>query len=158
MTKDEICNELAETRKKLAELEIAIACAEQPQPYKRWRAEVGDYYHTLNEYYIACARIDKGGFNSLYNTGNYFKTEAEAEAHKQRLLATQELKDLAEGYEFTFGTGSDNYGITFGGKQFNFFNANMAQATIVYFENSHKAQHAIDTLGEEKLKLIFNIK
>ena len=101
---------------------------------------------------------DQKSHNERYNSGDYFKTKDECITHKQRLLATQEMRDLAEGYEFKFGFGESNYGITYDGNKFQTFVCNMAQATIHYFATEEKAQHAIDTLGVDKLKLIFEVK
>lgn len=129
---------------------------EQPQPYKRWRADVDEPYWRLGG---ECPVISMEAFDDIddirYATGNYFKTEAEAETNKQHLLATQELKDLAEGYEVDFGR--EVYQICFDGFNFEPRVDNVSVNDGVYFQTEFKAQHAIDTLGETKLKLIFEV-
>lgn len=130
----------------------------QPQPYKRWRAEKGDsYYNVCDNGNDAIYETGDGYDNTQHATGNYFKTEAEAETHKQRLLATQELKDLAEGYEFKR---DENHAIyyDFIDGDFNVKCWSFMQNGATYFSTKAKAQHAIDTLGETKLKTIFGVK
>ena len=54
---------------------------------KRWRAEVDDYYYTIfGENIIVNAKEEKTlTDNILYDLGNYFKTEEEAEKVKEEL-------------------------------------------------------------------------
>lgn len=78
---------------------------EIPKEYKRWRAKVSyKYWYVDNcgrvDYY--CEYRDKEDDNS-YAIGNYFKTEAMAEAYKEYLFARQILLDDAEGGKFIPG-------------------------------------------------------
>ena len=72
------------------------------EEYKRWRAEVEEYYWNASDE-SPCKYIDyrdhKDSF--LYASGNYFKTEAEAETYGKYLVARQILLDDAEGWKFT---------------------------------------------------------
>lgn len=93
-----------EYQKKLQELQTEIdeLKANKPTEYKGWRAYGDSYYYIedcgdfnyFNYRYEGRDRID----DYRYNTGNYFKTEKEAEQHKAYLLALQIIKDDAEGW------------------------------------------------------------
>ena len=91
-----------EYEKKLQELQTEIdeLKANKPTEYKRWRSENDGVYYYMDD----CGKCDSAyeGYGSIddyrYNTGNYFKTEKEAEQHKAYLLALQTIKDDAEGW------------------------------------------------------------
>jgi hypothetical protein len=91
-----------EYEKKLQELQTEIdeLKANKPTEYKRWRSENDGVYYYMDD----CGKCDSAyeGYGSIddyrYNTGNYFKTEKEAEQHKAYLLALQIIKDDAEGF------------------------------------------------------------
>ena len=91
-----------EYEKKLQELQTEIdeLKANKPTEYKRWRSENDGVYYYMDD----CGKCDSAyeGYGSIddyrYNTGNYFKTEKEAEQHKAYLLALQTIKDDAEGF------------------------------------------------------------
>ena len=91
-----------EYEKKLQELQTEIdeLKANKPTEYKRWRAKsVGRYYFLAHNGRPRDCTDSKATFdNYCYNTGNYFKTEKEAEQHKAYLLALQTIKDDAEGF------------------------------------------------------------
>ena len=65
--------------------------------YKRWRANQGEYYWYVDyigdifNNYETYTELD----NFRYSTGNYFRTEKEAEEYKENLITKQKLKDLA---------------------------------------------------------------
>lgn len=63
---------------------------------KRWRAEMDNGYYYLDDFGdIICVQdqiVDIDDFR--YNTGNYFKTEEEAEEYKKKLLYQQQYKDF----------------------------------------------------------------
>ena len=63
----------------------------------RWRAEKDERYYLLsNEGFIGHNFEDSRPYNNYqYNAGNYFKTKEEAEQHKNYLIITQKLKDIA---------------------------------------------------------------
>ena len=68
---------------------------EKPK-YKRWRAEKGDaYFYIFNNGHID-KYLEKNDDtdNFLYDIGNYFKTEEEAEEYKKKLLYQQQYKDF----------------------------------------------------------------
>jgi len=59
--------------------------SEQP---KRWRAMIGEKYFRVDEWGIVdnCQECGDGCDNFRYAIGNYFKTEEEAYAYKEKLL------------------------------------------------------------------------
>lgn len=66
---------------------------------KRWRAKRGERYWVLDNYgiiFVSKEREDKVD-NFRYSIGDYFKTEKEAEAYKEYLIARQVLLNDAEG-------------------------------------------------------------
>lgn len=68
---------------------------EKPK-YKRWRAEKGEEYYFLSDLGEILSAIDcrDKSDNFLYDIGNYFKTEEEAEEYKKKLLYQQQYKDF----------------------------------------------------------------
>ena len=91
-----------EYEKKLQELQTEIdeLKANKPTEYKRWRACDDQLYFKIDNLGDV-EEIVEIGYSSddyRYNTGNYFKTEKEAEQHKAYLLALQTIKDDVEGF------------------------------------------------------------
>lgn len=74
---------------------------EIPEGNMRWRAEEDEAYWNAGSE-DPCKYIDyRDSTDSfLYASGNYFKTEEEAEAYKKYLIARQVLLDDAEGGKF----------------------------------------------------------
>lgn len=77
---------------------------EIPEEYKRWRAKE-DYKYW---YIDSCGQVDycwefEDNGDDSYAIGNYFKTEEEAEAYKEYLIARQVLLDDAKGGKFIEG-------------------------------------------------------
>ena len=66
---------------------------------KRWRAKENGGYYFVDDWGDVDYNYDAGVPPSTfrYNIGNYFKTEEEAEAYKEYLLAKQVLLDDAKG-------------------------------------------------------------
>ena len=72
---------------------------------KRWRAKFDEWYWYLDGYGSVdyCYEGIGDEVDNSYDIGNYFKTEAEAEAYKEYLIARQVLLDDAEGGKFIEG-------------------------------------------------------
>ena len=105
MTSQEYEKKLQELQaevEKLQELQTEIdeLKANKPTEYKRWRAREGDEYSfSSGAGYIGRSTEQADTVDDYrYSTGNYFKTEKEAEQHKAYLLALQTIKDDAEGW------------------------------------------------------------
>lgn len=71
---------------------------------KRWRAEGGGKYWYLDDCGVVLSNEEWGDDTDdfRYRIGNYFKTEAEAEAYKEYLIARQVLLDDAEGGKYSY--------------------------------------------------------
>ena len=66
---------------------------EIPEESNRWRAEYGEKYWCIggNGHIYSSTEDEHSTDSYRFNTGNYFKTEEEAEAYKEYLLAKQKL-------------------------------------------------------------------
>ena len=136
-----------EYEKKLQELQTEIdeLKANKPTEYKRWRSENDGVYYYMDD----CGKCDSAyeGYGSIddyrYNTGNYFKTEKEAEQHKAYLLALQTIKDDAEGFAPDWR--SDKYHGYYN-HEANELNIGWSLAFqyqgVVYFKSEEKLQHS----------------
>lgn len=62
---------------------------------KRWRSVNSGLYNFVRDDGIVILRIENCNVNDdfKWNTGNYFKTPEEAQKYKEKLLATQRIKD-----------------------------------------------------------------
>ncbi len=125
--------------------ETAEELEKQPTEYKRWRAKsVGTYYFLAHNGSPRDCTDSKAPIdNYLYNTGNYFKTEKEAEQHKAYLLALQTIKDDAEGFAPDWR--SDKYHGYYN-HEANELNIGWSLAFqyqgVIYFETEEKLQHS----------------
>lgn len=68
---------------------------EEKKPVKRWRAERYEHYRFIDPSCGNVTTIDLyiTSDNYRYATGNYFKTEEEAEEYQRKLLARQRIID-----------------------------------------------------------------
>ena len=136
-----------EYEKKLQELQTEIdeLKANKPTEYKRWRSENDGVYYYMDD----CGKCDSAyeGYGSIddyrYNTGNYFKTEKEAEQHKAYLLALQTIKDDAEGFAPDWRSDKYHGYYNHEANELNIgcFFAFQYQG-VIYFETEEKLQHS----------------
>lgn len=127
----------------------------------RWKPKHNEkYFYVSEDGRIVVNRNHMNSEGDKYRifTGNCYETIEEAKKELERLKALAELRELAEGYEWKYG--ESNWHIYWSGYRRAFFASveSGAKGTRLHFESQGKAQHAIDTLGEEKLKLIFRIE
>ena len=106
--------------------------------------DVGESYYDTNDY----------GDLFRHKTGNCFKTEEEAQKERGRRLAEQELLALCDGEsgdvaEIYFRSIDSRFAVTV---------ISPCVSSPYHFATKESAQKAIDTLGKEKLKLIFRIE
>ena len=146
---DELMKKGQELIKKLKE--------NQTKKVERWKPKQGDEFFCVD----SCGKIEKTFFTTnlnadlfRYKVGNCFKTEAEAQKELDRMVAEQELLDLAdwdggELYSIYYVISDNDFVIT---RYLNITHAPYRFAT------EESARKAIDTLGSEKLKLIFRIE
>lgn len=122
----------------------------------RWMPKDGEHYYSvlsdgdIRDYVWNSDVID----NSNCKLGNIFKTEEEAQKELDRRIAEQELLDLAdydekerEGWIIVF-----DFDLKFVPSNFSH-----RYACFPRFASEESCQKAIDTLGTDKLKLIFRI-
>lgn len=152
MNKKKIEKSLEYHKKKIAELEEALKESEN----KRWFPKKDEKYYSvghtdiqqLNNFIENCTK-------DMYSMNNVFKTEKEAEKELARRKAETELLDMCDWtsecermWMIFYDRNTSNFDI-------DYFCAH--QFTPYCFATRESAQKAIDTLGKEKLKLIFRI-
>ena len=122
----------------------------------RWKPEENEAFWFIVPYgWIECDYWKGTTFDKdSYEFHNVFKTKAEAQKELDRRIAEQELIDLAdydekerEGWIIVF-----DFDLKFVPSNFSH-----RYACFPRFATEESAQKAIDTLGTEKLKLIFRI-
>jgi hypothetical protein len=87
---------LQEIKDAIAKLQEQIAKMEEPKStFKRWRNANDDDYYYIGDYgHIEnCEESLDGVDDHRYNIGNYFETEEQAEAYRDKLIKVQAIKD-----------------------------------------------------------------
>ena len=158
MTKQETLDKIAELKR--AELKQFVKDCDKLK-CKRERVEKGGLYWSLAENgevvrvdgSCKCADFD-------FSIGNYFKTEAEAERYRDKLIATQKLLDMCD--DVTDEQYNDNKTI----KYYLAYNTVIQSAIVCggwttkrnnfVFLTREKAEQAIRDMSEKDLKLIFD--
>lgn len=123
---------------------------------KRWKPKDGERYYIIKEYgRVVDIKWDNVDFdNGCYNFHNCFKTEEEAQKELDRRIAEQELLDLVDWKD---GECSEIV-YDFRDKEFSIKCLCTETCYSPYrFVSKESAKKAIDTLGTERLKLIFRI-
>lgn len=93
---EELKQKLNEAVATTKQLEEKIKELEEEKNCKRWKAKYGEKYYyideaIINDHYEANDITD----NALYERGNYFKTQREAQIVAEKLKIYTKLKDLA---------------------------------------------------------------
>ena len=122
MNKQQILEQINELKQKIEELEKEVNSPEFEGIKKgvRQRPKIGERYFYVDSCCVdSCSGIDYVFWQEtktdlfLFNTGNCFKTEQEAEEYKENLLTKQALKDLAlelnDGVEIDWGKHNPKY-------------------------------------------------
>jgi hypothetical protein len=117
---------LQEIKDAIAKLQEQIAKMEEPKStFKRWRNFHDDDYYYIGDYgHIEnCEESLDGVDDHRYNIGNYFETEEQAEAYRDKLIKVQAIKDriaeLNEGWEPKFKGDNCNYAFYMSGDNIN---------------------------------------
>lgn len=134
---------------------------------KRWRGEEDDHYYCISDCgEILCEYEEKfDGDSYRYQSGNYFKTEEEAEFELNRRLVYQELKDYAlehnEGEIDWKNSEQEKWVISYENqiKCFAYFiKCVFSDIGQIYFSSRKIAQEAVKAIGEDRIKkYLFNI-
>lgn len=152
---------LEELKKKYAELGEEIERLEKSKT-KRWRAEKGGVFFWIdsnNDTWICC-EDNCIADDKRYKSGNYFKTEEEAQAEAERRIIYQELSDLAlelnNGVEIDWkNRGQQKYSLVYDYEnEFVDWTGNVSSRVCgtVYCLNRYFRQKAIERIGEERLE------
>lgn len=134
---------------------------------KRWRGEEDDHYYFISDCgEILCDYEEKfDGDSYRYQSGNYFKTEEEAEFELNRRLVSQELKDYAlehnEG-EIDWKNSEQEKWVLSYDNQIKFLGCYIRSVLSdigqIYFSSRKIAQEAVEAIGKDRIeKYLFNI-
>lgn len=148
----------------MVELQKELELLKNPPSYKRWRAEKGGIYYTINneglvvpgrEYYD---KIDAHN----YNIGNYYKTEKEAEdAYNMQtaiVRVNDKINELNEGWEHN--NKLDRYYILFENNKYfvDYYDyGHISPRILNYCKTKEIAERIIEECKDD-LYLIFNLK
>ena len=145
-------DEIKAMKDRIAELEeLAKEEQEFPQSGERYWCISGSW---VNSFFWKSEQLDL----DRYRIGNIFKTEEQAEFAAEKLRVEAELRKFSRPFEI-YGT---NYYLYFA-KDDGFIGiacltTSLAQGAI-YFESENKAQQAIQSVGEERIKkYIFGVE
>lgn len=124
----------------------------------RWMPKNGECYYVVN----GGGEITSKGWGDdiydegCYNLNNVFKTEEDAHKELDRRLAEQELLDMVDAKT---SDENDKWFIEYDPRGPVFYpnNTVFRLTTPFLFATEESCQQAINTLGEDKLKLIFRI-
>lgn len=129
---------------------------------KRWRAKNDEIYYFINY----CNKVESWSESNhkadkaLFEAGNYFKTEEEAEFELNKRLVYQELKDYALEHNEEDNDWSDSkkckWFITYShskfGGVFTDFHSDCQGLGQIYFNSQKIACDAIQSVGEDRIK------
>jgi hypothetical protein len=151
---EELLKELEEVKQKIADIEKKIE--EKKMETGRWKPEEGDTYWFVTLYGQAAHDIWDNELidNKRYEIGDLFKTKEEAEFAIEKLKVIAELKEYEEPkdrewdgvnlhYYFYYNCGMKEIGIAC---NYSF------KSEHIYFESKEKAEQAIDSIDEKRIK------
>lgn len=167
MNKQQMLEQIDDLKQKIEKLEKEVNSPEFEGIKKniRFRADYGMSYFFINNEGMVSRGIEQHRplDDFRYNSGNYFKTEEQAEDFRENTLTKQTLKDLA--LELNNGVEID-WDYYYQLKYYIFYNNGLKTLSIdfdrnhqcnskIYCVNSNFLDIAKDRIGEEKLiKLI----
>ena len=120
---------------------------------KRWRAEYNEKYWCTDGNGGIYSSTEDGhkADNYRFCTGNYFKTEEDAEAYKEYLLAKQKLIDSAKGYKPVLD-GHNHYLEYCNGaftKHFSVYETTTYTPGVIYFKCQEDAEESFKKYRDE---------
>lgn len=137
------------------------------KPNKRWRAELEEKYYYLDDDGDVnfSTEYNYSFDNFRYNIGNYFQTEKEAEAYRERLLAVKKIKDWAlenASFEPDWEHGGQkkwviNYNHKNSSFQTDCWYTLQFQTELPSFKSDDDAKQCIKEMDQE-LRIVFGIK
>ena len=138
---------------KIEELASEIEKLKTEEESRTWKPKYGEKYYYLTMYGSTRSAdywIGSLPQNRMYEIGNVFRTQEEAEFRAEQLKVEAELRRFARPFE----NGSENY--TLGYRhlydriEITFFET--IQCGNLYFPSKEIAQKAIDTVGADRIK------
>lgn len=149
-------------KSKLAELEAQLAREQEAEKRKVWKPKQGEQYWRVFPNGRVCSdRFDYGSAVCNFNLaiGNCFRTQEEAEFHREKMLVLGELQRYADEHnEGEIDWGDDEqmkYCIYYGHYSKVIFisrECSAQQVGQIYFTSEQIARDAIATVGEERIK------
>lgn len=122
--------------------------------------QVGDEYWFIDDrgmVFDSEFKNKKSDKDSL-EIGNFFQTKEQAEFVVEKLKVEAELREFSRPFEYGENCTEFYYDHDFGRIMFCTLTASQTQGAI-YFESREKAEEAIDTVGEERIKkYIFEVE
>lgn len=135
-----------------------LAPYEEPEPekLKRWRANKNDGYFVVDTDGYIGKEVECGEAcdDWYYLSGNYFRTEEEAEEYKESLIVYNELKAYAEPDDAVWNGIEDHWCVKYDhlAEKINVDNWKVCKFVNLYFKSKEAAQAAIEAVGEERVK------
>ena len=159
---EEIIERLYKIKRKLeSELQKIKTELDIKTEYKRWRAEEYNIYYYIDSDFTVDFKGDVCDYEDdfKYETGNYFKTEEEAEQKLEHILIRKELKDIAlrlnKGVEIDWESKEQwkyyiEYSFEYKMLKKGYWDTLKQQGTIYCLDENFK-DIAIKEIGEERL-------
>ena len=141
--------EIKQLKKRIAELELAQEFPQQDNTY--WYVDMrGNIFTSQWEGYPSEV--------AMLKFGNIFRTEDQAKFAVEKLKVEAELRKFSRPFEYGENCTEFYYDHEFGRIMFCTLTASQTQGAI-YFESKEKAQQAVSTVGEERIKkYIFGVE
>ena len=141
--------EIKQLKKRIAELELAQEFPQQDNTY--WYVSMrGNIFTSQWEGYPSEV--------AMLKFGNIFRTEDQAKFAVEKLKVEAELRKFSRPFEYGENCTEFYYDHEFGRIMFCTLTASQTQGAI-YFESKEKAQQAVSTVGEERVKkYIFGVE
>lgn len=152
MDKHKLEKSLEWHKRKIAKLEEAL---KEPERRRWFPKEEEQYYGISGRGVETYHNINEECTKDMYSINNIFKTREEVEKEYARRKAETELLDMCDWtsncdkmYVISYDKSISNFSVDY---------CWVRQYTPYLFASGESARKAIDTLGEDKLKLIFRI-
>ena len=152
---------IKEIEKQLEELKVQLTEEDKEDKYKRKRFDYDKYYWFVDTFGEVCDTPEcyASEDNFLFEIGNYFETEEQAENYKEKLLIEQELRDVAMelnlGEEIDWDNDSqDKYylGFDYYKDEIDYYVSNKSKKQgVIYCLDKGFKDIAIERIGEERL-------
>ena len=152
-TPQELQTKINELQKQLDEFKKTKE--DKPVPTcKRWRAKKNGMYWSVDSY-GKIIEINDGGLaydNWQYKTGNYFKTQQEAQSYKNFLEAKYVIECDAGGYEWIYQENNyfGSYDYNYKKLKYSYSHCNFV-SSVIYFESRYAIEKSQQDHPEEWL-------